>query len=110
MYRNNAKSLTDFTGHCEACELELGMETNENLRCEETCGDGMIFEASCDDGNTISGDGCSESCTVEYGFRCENDDDLKPSVCIESIQPEMTIKSIDENNVLTMEFSEPVKL
>jgi cysteine-rich repeat protein len=25
---------------------------------------------TCDDGNTVSGDGCSSTCRVEYGYRC----------------------------------------
>lgn len=47
--------------------------------CHETCGDGWNFDYwsdtlvagtathHCDDGNTISGDGCSDSCMVEVG-------------------------------------------
>lgn len=32
----------------------------------------------CDDGNLISGDGCSSTCTIEFGFSCI---DINPSVC-----------------------------
>lgn len=37
----------------------------------DVCGDAMrgITEA-CDDGNTATGDGCSDTCTIEEGFRC----------------------------------------
>ncbi len=35
------------------------------------CGDGMITgNETCDDGNTVSGDGCSASCQEEVGFHC----------------------------------------
>ena len=35
------------------------------------CGDGIYLTAEdCDDGNRISGDGCSANCTVESGFVC----------------------------------------
>ncbi|KAM4663374.1 pappalysin-1 [Discoglossus pictus] len=37
------------------------------------CGDGMIqkdFEEQCDDGNKLSGDGCSLTCQQELSFRC----------------------------------------
>ena len=35
------------------------------------CGDGMRMPSeACDDGNTISGDGCSASCAIECGFNC----------------------------------------
>lgn len=40
-----------------------------------TCGDGLLweFEEACDDGNTLAGDGCSPTCTLEpqvSGPRC----------------------------------------
>ena len=36
------------------------------------CGDGVIGSGeSCDDGNTVNGDGCNASCNVETGFICE---------------------------------------
>ena len=35
------------------------------------CGDGLLKGAEeCDDGNTVSGDGCSSSCTLEVGYEC----------------------------------------
>jgi cysteine-rich repeat protein len=36
------------------------------------CGDGIVSSAeTCDDGNTVSGDGCSDDCaTVEAGYQC----------------------------------------
>lgn len=39
----------------------------------EICGDGIKVDAmtECDDGNTVNGDGCSSTCTVEPGFKCE---------------------------------------
>jgi cysteine-rich repeat protein len=44
------------------------------------CGDGYIIkdEHECDDGNLVSGDGCSSDCTVEPGYYCE----ALPSDCI----------------------------
>ena len=48
----------------------------------QTCGNGIIettfsFAEECDDGNTVNGDGCSSTCTVESGFECTGE----PSVC-----------------------------
>lgn len=40
----------------------------------------MLF-TGCDDGNNISGDGCSESCITEPNFMCEGGDYLNPSIC-----------------------------
>lgn len=42
------------------------------------CGDGMILgNEECDDDNSVSGDGCSNSCEIEAGYTCEG----SPSVC-----------------------------
>ncbi len=42
------------------------------------CGDGVLFgNETCDDGNTISGDGCSSACVTEPGYLCQG----QPSVC-----------------------------
>lgn len=43
------------------------------------CGDGILLSTEeCDDGNTVSGDGCSASCTIESGFQCSSG---QPSLC-----------------------------
>jgi fibro-slime domain-containing protein len=40
--------------------------------CTTKCGDGLILSGEeCDDGNAVSGDGCSAACKVEDGFTCE---------------------------------------
>lgn len=38
--------------------------------CAPTCGDGLVIDEECDDGNVTDGDGCSTTCTVEPGFTC----------------------------------------
>jgi fibro-slime domain-containing protein len=38
--------------------------------CTSTCGDGLVVDEECDDGNTASGDGCSSACKVEPGHSC----------------------------------------
>ncbi len=57
--------------------------------CFEICGDGIDFRYyDCDDGNTVSGDGCDSSCKIELGYKCEGgtvDDypDPDPDICYE---------------------------
>ena len=36
----------------------------------------------CDDGNRISGDGCSSLCKTEVGFQCFNGSATLPSNCV----------------------------
>lgn len=39
--------------------------------CKFKCGNGVRDSPEqCDDGNSISGDGCSMNCKVEMGFSC----------------------------------------
>jgi len=39
--------------------------------CSTTCGDGFaVASEQCDDGNAISGDGCSSICQIEAGYAC----------------------------------------
>lgn len=45
--------------NCTACHT--GFYVNETY-CKETCGDGVLYNLACDDGNVLSGDGCSEIC------------------------------------------------
>ncbi len=43
------------------------------------CGDGIVEgKEPCDDGNTVSNDGCSADCTIEPGFICQEG---SPSAC-----------------------------
>jgi fibro-slime domain-containing protein len=47
---------------------------------DENCGDGTVGDDECDDGNRESGDGCSQACEREDGWRC---DLLQPTRCVE---------------------------
>ena len=91
---------------CIPCEDIPGMFTNEEYECEDICGDGFIVNKQCDDGNTISGDGCSGLCTIEFGFECLT----AGQPCRENIPPELTIKGITNKQVIYLEFTEPVML
>ena len=64
-----------------------------NQECTPVCGDGLIrLEEGCDDGNSLSGDGCSAQCQVEYFYYCFGE----PSICLInlniSIQQKTTAK------------------
>lgn len=53
--------------------------TNQFSECYPTnCGNGNLDTGEeCDDGNNKNGDGCSDYCTIEYGWECPNVGDLK---------------------------------
>ncbi len=45
------------------------------------CGNGLLETGeTCDQGNTVAGDGCSSSCQTESGWVCTN----QPSLCVQS--------------------------
>ncbi len=39
--------------------------------CTSACGDGIVLNEACDDGNALPGDGCDENCEIEVGYSCE---------------------------------------
>ncbi|CAJ1437050.1 unnamed protein product [Effrenium voratum] len=62
------------------CQVEPGWQcvvqaNSTALRCEQTCGDGLLAPGEqCDDGNKELGDGCDNLCRVERGFVCTPED------------------------------------
>jgi cysteine-rich repeat protein len=51
------------------------------VTCIEICGDGRKFYDECDDGNTVSGDGCSSICRLESGWTCVGGSTTSKSNC-----------------------------
>lgn len=48
---------------CKRCSPDFVYDSVSQL-CSEKCGDAKRYIRECDDGNTVSGDGCSASCTI----------------------------------------------
>ena len=80
---------------CDAlCAVELGRRCSSSAQfgngaggldiCSVNCGDGLRVSRleGCDDGNTLSGDGCSSACAIEPGFACTGGT-LTSSTCAE---------------------------
>ena len=79
------------------CGDGICAETEDINNCTEDCsfcGDGIKVEREeCDDSNTAPGDGCSQSCTIEVGYTCDEND--RRSTC-SLIIPELREASSDE--------------
>ncbi|ETW10555.1 hypothetical protein H310_00822 [Aphanomyces invadans] len=84
---------TDNNDGCSSkCTIEIGFEcTTPRVGAESscirvpTCGDGFVSDSeSCDDGNTVSGDGCSKRCRVEALYTCVSPAANHASVCTKS--------------------------
>lgn len=55
-------------GNCNTC---LSNYEVVDTRCVLRCGDGAFDSGEeCDEGNMVSGDGCSSSCLIESGWVC----------------------------------------
>lgn len=64
---------------CDTLDCGAGKACKALACAEEPCGNGKIEGTEeCDDGNRVSGDGCSRSCTMECGWQC---DGTKVSTC-----------------------------
>lgn len=87
---NSHRFFVETTGECQSCSEESpGLFFDESsLSCREICGDGLnagILE--CDDGNSINGDGCSSTCTIEEDYECEGGSSSSPDTCKSTVGP-----------------------
>ncbi|KAJ1485830.1 hypothetical protein T484DRAFT_1791962, partial [Baffinella frigidus] len=62
-------------GNCLQCARGNGtLDAGASTRgmCVAVCGDGRVAarREGCDDGNQVSGDGCSDVCALEEGYSC----------------------------------------
>ena len=65
-------------------------------------------KVECDDGNIVSGDGCSSTCEIERGFECTHPVNGKDT-CVD-IEPPTAKISIDKKFKVIIQFSESVKV
>jgi fibro-slime domain-containing protein len=70
----NGLFFGDGSGCSKTCTKEPKCRTGSTTgACETKCGNGNVeMGEQCDDGNTVSGDGCSSTCMLESGFMCSN--------------------------------------
>lgn len=70
MQSNYLTMLIGCTGDCMT--IEPGYECpTPGILCDKICGNGKKDGTEqCDDGNSVSGDGCSSSCIIEYKYKC----------------------------------------
>jgi cysteine-rich repeat protein len=75
-----------LAGCNDQCGVECGWNCTGGTptskdNCTTRCGDGLRVagKEQCDDNNTVSGDGCSNSCTVELGWY------INSSACARSV-------------------------
>jgi cysteine-rich repeat protein len=68
------------------CTIETGWACPANASCYVVCGDSLIIGSeTCDDGNAVSGDGCSNICRIEPGYNCTINGTLCTTICGDAI-------------------------
>ena len=92
------EGMVAVNGTCHECHSIDRLFMNEDFECEEVCGDGIFLgvNSECDDHNTESGDGCSSTCKIEFGYSCGTDG----TTCKEIIPPQLTLGLVEKPNVL----------
>lgn len=95
------------------CRVENGYRCDgiNPSRCFSLCGDGRLdsvttyvfprnieYRETCDDGNTVNGDGCSSSCIQEAGYRCVSAPS-KCAICGDGLLV-ATVEECDDGNTL----------
>ena len=92
----------------------------EQVHCEVVCGDALRASSeNCDDGNVHAGDGCSDECTIEDNYFCDDYGDAPDYMCwpalygksrcrqptFESVRVEDSTNLARVSNRLTVAFS-----
>jgi len=93
---------------CKSCsEISPGFITLPDFTCQEICGDGQnMGKLECDDGNEINGDGCTNLCKIEEGYKCSHPTNGLDT-CID-IKPPSAILEVKKGNLLIIQFNELV--
>ncbi len=82
---------------CPVTQNDEGDDVGEPCRPYAKCGDGVVvFPEQCDDANSDT-PGCSESCKIEIGYKCDG----SPSVCVPTVCGDGLIEgseTCDDNN------------
>ena len=90
--------------------LAAPQEIGPRGMCGEVCGDGFNMGINqCDDGNTVSGDGCDNKCNVETGFRCAGGGFTASDYCRYIISPTFSL-SWGGNLTLILIFDHPLHI
>ena len=71
--------------------------------CAPVCGDSIrAGSETCDDGNSVDGDGCAAACAVEIGFTCIDPSGPLPDTCITTCGDGIRVgtEACDDNNII----------
>lgn len=97
-------NTTPGDGCSPTCRVEPSCSAATGT-CTSKCGDGIVMPAQpdgpvmpggdCDDGNTISGDGCSSDCKVEPGYQCEQPPNTATTMTVPAVYRDFRFDTTD---------------
>nr|HPH68127.1 proprotein convertase P-domain-containing protein [Kofleriaceae bacterium] len=94
-------SFLSQSGTLEAWSLGLCIDQNA------ICGDGIVVAGeTCDDGNTVNGDGCTSTCGTEGGYTCVG----APSVCTFGCGAGETLVTVSNTTATTVPDGDSIGL
>eukprot|EP00347_Sterkiella_histriomuscorum_P013733 403363576 len=103
-------NLVNGDGCSSTCKVETGYRCfagNFDVadKCIEICGDSIRINNTvglCDDGNVVSGDGCSKICDIETGWTCSGGSPTSRDACVETCGDGLSVGGLecDDGNIL----------
>ena len=96
------------------CFLECvpGQVNLNQTICAEVCGDGirstLVGPNYCDDNNTVSGDGCSSECEIEYDYVCRFGGPNSSDICNFRSRIRSITQDKDNTRKFIVEFNVPI--
>lgn len=93
---------------CKSCALIEGIHEN----CSDICGNGILYNFTgniyCDDGNTVSHDGCSSECLIENDFICIRKNFSSPDKCYLTASLSIKLKATQMATLSYIHFDRPI--
>ncbi|EKX42311.1 hypothetical protein GUITHDRAFT_111587 [Guillardia theta CCMP2712] len=87
--------------------IEQSVSQTPSFTAASVCGDGITaWDEGCDDGNTVSYDGCNSQCRVERLWTCVNDVITTKSTCTLIAPPAFSGIQISANTSYTASYCE----
>ncbi len=81
---------------CRSCVINADCPSNlcQSGRCVDLCGNGKVDAGeTCDDGNRVDGDACSNACRLGNGSRCTEDQQCDSGLCKDGVCGSCTVNS-----------------
>ena len=108
----NTNCPEDYRFFEGACMLCASISEYIYPNCSDICGTGVLYNFTnnlqCNDGNLITGDGCSATCQVEPNYKCIRYNQTTPDKCFDISPLTMSIVLTSSANLMYLQFNRPI--